>query len=95
MEKALTPPDPVKPDQSAKREIYSGFSNALSLGFEFVATVGILYLLGHWAFGTIGGVIGIILGWIGGLVRLYFRFEIESPLAAAVRQSAARNGGHE
>lgn len=67
----------IETESPAKRDLYSGFGNALSLGFEFVATVGLLYLLGYWIGGTIGGAIGIVLGWIGAILRLYVRFQPE------------------
>lgn len=71
----------VEADPPARNELYSGFGNALSLGFEFVATVGLFYLLGHWMAGTIGGVVGIVVGWIGAIVRLYFQFQPDLPVA--------------
>lgn len=52
----------------------------MSLAFEFVAIVGIMYLVGHWLGGGIGGGVGAVIGWMGGTLRIYFRYMPESPL---------------
>lgn len=71
----------VEAVSSGKKELYSGFGNALSLGFEFVAIVGILFFVGHLIGGVIGGGIGATVGWIGAMVRLYYQFQPELPVA--------------
>lgn len=80
-------------EPSARKDLYQGFGNALALAFEFVAIVGLGFLVGSWVGGTIGGAAGMILAWIGSVVRLYYRHTgIESPLAkvkaAKVKESS-------
>lgn len=74
----------VESDPPAGRALYEGFGNALSFAFEFVAVVGLGFLVGRWLGGTAGGAIGLIIAWIGSSLRLYYRYAgTESPLARA------------
>lgn len=70
----------VEAFSSDKKDLYSGFGNALSLGFEFVAIVGILFFVGHLIGGLVGGGVGATIGWIGAMLRLYYQFQPELPV---------------
>lgn len=65
---------PTPAESSEKRDLYSGFGNALSQAFEFAAVVLLAWAGGRWIGGSAGGALGLVFGWVGASLRAYYRY---------------------